>query len=227
MVDFDALVLAPTHRTFGESVAYYAAIGKYYFTNHPVKDVTSVVSVLGPVSSADYSVTIDNTTQVRRSALAADYIVVYVSAGIPDGTAFDVTYTYSQSIANFQNTLNQDANRILTSDPLVKRAYPLEFFANAALTLVANADGPSTRQRVKNALIQYFGNYRMNNKVQESDLIIVMQQGYGDFPVNAVDAVVINSWYLKDEFGTVYTPVADTVLVGKTQYAVYGSAILV
>ena len=27
MVDFDALVLAPTHRTFGECVAYYAAIG--------------------------------------------------------------------------------------------------------------------------------------------------------------------------------------------------------
>jgi phage-related baseplate assembly protein len=133
---------------------------------------------------------------------------------------------YSQNIANFQNTLNQNANDVLTSNVLVKRAFPLSFYINAFLTLVANADGPATRSAVKNALIQFLDNYRLGAGIQESDIIIVMQQGYGDFPVSSVDAVVINSYYLMDEFGTTYLPVASTIAVANTQYVVYGNAVL-
>lgn len=210
-----------------DTFTYYASTVRYYLTNRPAVDVTSIVSaVVGPVGTADYSVSIDNTTPLRRSTEAADYITIRASAGIPDGTTFTVTYTYSQNVANLQNTIDQVTNKVITSNVLIKRAYPLHFYVNATLTLIANADGPTTRSTVKNALIQFFTNYRLGSPVQESDIIIVMQQGYGDYPVNTVDSVVINSFYLQDEFGTIYNPVSESITVGNTQYAVYGNAVV-
>ena len=223
----DVFVIDPYSTAITETFTY-ALSTRYYLANSPVKSVTAVVTALppGPVSSADYDVFIDNTSPLRRSVDAADYIEIRVSAGLSPGDVFTVTYTYSQNIANFQNTINQNANDVLTSNVLVKRAFPLGFYINASLTLVANADGPATRSAVKNALIQFLDNYRLGAGIQESDIIIVMQQGYGDYPVSSVDAVVINSYYLMDELGTVYSPVASAIAVANTQYVVYGNAVL-
>ena len=223
----DVFVIDSFSTAITETFTYYSSTGRYYLSNNPVKSVTAVVSAIsGPVGSADYDVFIDNTSLLRRSVYAADYVEIRVSAGLSPGSPFTVTYTYSQNIANFQNTLNQNVNEVLTSNVLVKRAFPLSFYINASLTLIANADGPATRSTVKNALIQFLDNYRLGTGIQESDIIIVMQQGYGDFPVSSVDAVVINSYYLMDEFGTTYSPVASTIAVANTQYVVYGNATL-
>ena len=221
----DVFVIDRDITSITETFTYYAHIPRYYFSNPPIRGVTSVVSSTGgTVSSGNYDVNIDNTSPLRRSTLAQDYIEIRAAASLPEGSTFTVTYTYSQTIVNFQSNLELDTNDILTADPLVKRAYPLSFYINATLTLTANADGPTNRNRARNALIQFLDQYRLGENIQKSDIIIVLQQGYGDFPIAEVDAVVIQSYYLQDEFGVNYTPIDEVITVGTKQYVVFGGS---
>jgi hypothetical protein len=221
----DVFVIDSNTTSISETFTYRTNIPRYYFSYNPLLSVTSVVSsATGTISSNDYDVNIDNTSPLRRSRYAQDYIEIRNSASLPDGSSFTVTYIYNQTILTFQSNLELDENNILTADPLVKRAYPLSFYINARLTLTANADGPTNRNRARNALIQFLTQYRLGEDIQKSDIIIVLQQGYGDFPIAEVDAVVINEYYLEDEFGNDYLPVDEVISVTDKQYVVHGSA---
>jgi len=208
-----------------QAFTYQPSVPRYYFENLPVVSVSSVrSSVAGVISSASYDVSLDTTTPLRRSALAQEYIEIRASASLAPGTPFEVTYTYRADVAQLQSTFDQDDNNVLTADPLVKHAYPLSFIINTTLTLKTNADGPTTRNRVRNALIQYLATFRLGQHVQKSDVIIVLQEGYGDFAVDSVDAVIINSYSLLDEFGVSYLPVDETISVSSKQYVIAGTA---
>lgn len=221
----DVFVIDQNTTAITETFTYRASIPRYYLSNSPVASVTSVISAIsGAVSSSDYDVNIDNSSPLRRSTLAQDYIEIRASASLPEASNFTVTYTYNQTIVNFQSNLELDTDNILTADPLVKRAFPLSFYINATLTLTANADGPTNRNRARNALIQFLSQYRLGEDIQKSDVIIVLQQGYGDFPIAEVDAVIINEYYLEDEFGTTYLPVDETITVSDKQYVIHGTA---
>jgi len=161
---------------------------------------------------------------MRRSIYAQDYIEILPTASLAEGAGFNVTYNYSNLLNQSQSSLMLPENKVLTADVLLKRAYPLSLFINATLTLKSNADGPATRSKVRNALSQYISSYRLGDDIQKSDLIIVMQEGFGDYPVENVDAVIINSYYLQDEYGNKYNPVTEVISVGNTQHAIYGSA---
>ena len=210
-----------------QTFTYSTAVTNYYFDDVPVYEVTSVVSPAGPLSSADYDVHLDNTTSMRRSIYASDYISIRASASLTPGTQFTVTYTYNADVYQLQNYFYADANKVLTANVLIKRAYPLELNINASLTLQPNADGPTTRNKVKNALIQYLSNFRLKQGIQESDLILVLQQGYGDFTTTSVDAVIINSFYLTDEFGVITNPVGQALTVSRKQYIVPGTFVVI
>lgn len=224
----DAFVIDTSATAVNETFSYSPAKQKYYFTNRPVRSVTAVIAAIaGTLSTTEYDVFIDATSTVRRSVYAADYIEIRLAAGLAAGEPFTVTYTYAENIVTAQNELGLVTNKVLTADVLLKKAYPLSFYINATLTLFANSDGPTTRAKVKNALAQFLSEYRLGQNLQKSDIVIVLQQGYGDFPVVSVDAVVISSYYLQDEFGTVYNAVDETIEVGDKYYVVYGSATIV
>lgn len=196
----------------------------YYFSKRPILSVTAVVgSTIGTLSTSQYSINVDNSSTYRRSIYSLDYIRITAGAGIPYGEMITVTYTYAPLVVNAQASLDLNENKILTADVVFKRAYPLYLYLNATLTLKANADGPSTRSSVKNALSQFLSTYRLGDDLQKSDLIVVCQEGYGDFPAYSVDAVVINSYYLYDEFGTTYTPSNEIISVSRKQYVVTGT----
>jgi len=208
-----------------QTFTYQTHIPRYYFNNLPVVLVSSVESsVSGIISSSNYDVNIDNTSPLRRSAFSQDYIEIRTSASLTPGTTFDVTYTYRADIAQLQGTFTRPTNDVLTAEPLVKHAYPLSFIINATLTLKTNADGPATRNRVRNALIQFLATYRLGQDIQKSDIVIVLQEGYGDFAVDSVDAVIINSYYLQNEFGVTFLPVDETISVTNKQYVIPGTA---
>jgi hypothetical protein len=224
----DVFVVDRYSQTQIDTFTYYPNVEVYSFTKHPVKEVTSVVSsVTGTVGSNDYDVHIDNATPLRRSVHADDYISIRSSASLPSGSTFTVTYTYSEEITTAQDSLAIDSNEILTANPLIKRAFPLYLYVTARLTLMTNADGPSTRNNCRSALIQFIANYGLGGNLQKSDIIIVLQEGFGDFPVSTVDAVVITDYYLQDEFGNNYLPVDEVISVADTQYVVYGAATIV
>lgn len=223
----DAFVIDFSAETVTDTFTYRIAQSKYYFSKRPALEVTSVVSAsIGVVPTNQYYVHIDSTSPLRRSVDADDYLE-FVGAPIPDGTSVSVTYNYCSSIYQAQQTFNLPENRVLTAGELIKRAYPMYLYLNATLSLKANADGPSTRNKCRNALAQFMATYRLGISVQESDLIVVLQQGYGDYPVDTVDQVVITSFYLVDEGGTTYLPVAETIVLNNKQHAVYGSSAIV
>lgn len=222
----DVFVVAPYTKSITETFTYYPNTPRFYLANSPVREITAVVASIGPIRASNYDINIDNTTPLRRSQYAMDYIEIRNSASLPPGTTVEVTYTYVEDIRTMQKNFTTDDNQVLTADIIVKRAFPVSLYLNATLTLTLNADGPTTRTRCRNALIQFMDTYRLNMPIQKSDLIVVLQQGYGDFPVDAVDAVIINSFYVKDEFGNVTQPVDEVISIGKKYYAVFGSAVL-
>jgi hypothetical protein len=222
----DVFVIAPYTKSITETFIYYPNTPRFYLSNSPVREVTSVIASTGPVLSTNYDVNVDNTTPLRRSQYAEDYVEIRNSASIPSGTQVDITYTYVEDIRTMQQAFTNDNNEVLTAAVIVKRAFPVSLYINANLTLTLNADGPSTRTRCRNALIQFMDTYRLNDSIQKSDLILVLQQGYGDFPVDTVDAVIVNSYYVRDEFGNITLPIDEVISVGKKYYAVFGNAVL-
>lgn len=224
----DAFIIDYSSEQASDVFVYYPFQQRYYFTLRPVTEVTSVISDTGgAVSSGLWDVVIDHTTPMRRSVNSYDYIEFAPSVALLPGTRITVTYNYSSKIKVAQEDIIKDSNKILTSDVLLKRAYPLYMYINAQITLKANADGPATRNSVKNALAQFLATYTLGQDVQKSDLIVVLQNGYGDYPVESVDAVVISQYYLQDEYGNSYTPVNEVISVNNKQHVVYGSSSIV
>jgi len=224
----DVFVINASSTAYTETMTYDPAQTRYYLTQRPVIAVTGVVgSIVGTLSSSQYSAYIDNTTGLRRSIYAQDYIVIDHSANMSAGEVMTVTYNYASLVRQVQGTLDLNANNVLTADPLVKRAIPLYLYLNATLTLKSNADGPTTRNRIKNALGQFMATYRLGDAIQKSDLIVVLQNGYGDYTVTEVDAVVLSSYYLQDSSGTQRSPVSEVITVSNKEYALYGSATLI
>lgn len=220
----DVFVINSSSTAETEIFEYDPAQSRYYLTSRPALEVTSVVgSNKGALGASDYDTNIDNSSPLRRSIYGQDYIRIRTAAALLTGEQITVTYNYASLVVNTQSSLNLNSNDVLTADPLVKRAYPLFLYIVASLALKANADGPTVRNKVRNALSQYSSAYRLGGDLQKSDLIVVMQEGYGDYPVENVDAVIISSYYLRDEFGITHQPVNEVISVNDKQYIVYGS----
>lgn len=223
-VGVDVFVINSSSDVESDTFMYDPSQDIYYFSKRPILAVTSVVgSTLGTLSPSQYSVNTDNSTAYRRSVYAQDYIRINAGTGIPYGEQITVTYTYASLIVNAQSTLDLNENKVLTADVVLKRAYPCYLYFNATLTLKANADGPTTRNTVKGAISSLLSTYRLGDDIQKSDLTVACQSGYGEYPVYSVDAVVINSYYLVDEFGTTYLPTNEIITLTRKQYVVVGA----
>jgi hypothetical protein len=221
----DVFVINQSSAVATETFTYDPSQTRYYLSNRPVLEVTSVVGEnAGTLSASDFDSNVDNTTPMRRSIYGMDYVTFRASAALLTGEQITVTYNYSALIRQVQQTLDENENDVLTADPLIKRGLRLYFYINATLTLKANADGALVRNRVRNALSQYLARYRMGNDIQQSDIIIVIQEGYGDYPIEMVDAVVINSYHVQDEDGNTRQPVSSVISVENKEYVVYGQA---
>jgi len=224
----DVFVIDNSYATHTETFTYDPSRERYYFSLRPVVAVTSVQgSLTGILGVNEYDVNIDTTSEYRRSTQGLDYISFRQTSGLSVGEGVSVTYTYSEAIRQAQSNLELNPNKILTTDALVKRAYPLYFYLTATLSLTTNADGPATRNKARNAVVQLLSTYRLGGDIQKSDLVVVLQEGYGDYPIDTVDAVLISDYYLQDEFGTTYQPVDEVISVGNKQYVVYGRTVIV
>jgi hypothetical protein len=220
----DVFVINTSAEVKVDTIVYDPSQEIYYLSKRPVLAVSSVVgSITGTLDSSQYSINIDSTSSLRRSIYAQDYIRIPNGSGIPYGEIITIAYTYAPLIVNAQSTLDNNDNDVLTADVLLKRAYPISLYLNANLTLKANADGPSTRNTVRNALTSWIADYHLGDDIQKSDLIVICQQGYGEFPVYTVDAVILNSYYGLDEFGNAYNPVNEIVSINDKQYVVLGT----
>jgi uncharacterized phage protein gp47/JayE len=221
----DVFVVSSATAAVTETFTYDPARTRYSLAYKPLLSVASIVSTtLGTLSASQYTVNIDNTTAYRRSIYANDYFSITPGTALTTGEIITINYTYASQITQGQATFDQSQNDVLTADVILKKAITCYMYLTAALTLKANADAPTTRTQCKNALQQFLSTYRLGDDIQKSDLVVVLQTGYGDYPVDDVDAVSISTYYLVDELGVTYTPVNDVISLGMKNYVVYGNA---
>lgn len=224
-IGIDVFVVSTTASSVTENIAYDPAQVTYNLSYRPVLSVTSVTgAILGTLTTAQYSVNIDETSQYRRSADANDSITITPGTPLAIGEIVSIVYTYAAAVKQAQDTLELDENYVLTADVLIKNAIPAYLYLTATLNLKANADAPTTREQCRNALSQFLATYRLGDDIQKSDFIIVLQNGYGEYSVTDVDSVSITSYYLQDSLGNVYTATNDVIEVDNKHYVVYGSA---
>jgi len=225
----DAFVIDTSLAAKTDTFTYDPSQPRYYFSKRPIIAASAPVAVsVGTLPASQYSVTKDSTSGRSRSTEAIDYVEISTAAALSAGETFTISYTYPETLYNSQGNFDLPENNILTADVLLKQAYPMYLYINASLTLLPNADGATVRNRVRNALSQYINeNYRLGNDIQKSDLIIVLQEGYGDYPVTSVDAVIIHSYYLRDESGNSTMPTNEIIPVNNKQYVVLGQATIV
>ncbi len=221
----DAFVRSDSVTSVTETFSYDPARQKYALSYKPVSSVTAVrAAIYGTLTAAQYTVNIDNTSEYRRSAYANDYIAITPGVPLTLGDVITVSYTYSAQVKQAQDTFELSANDVLTTDVVLKKAIASYLYLTATLTLKSNADAPTVRTQCKNALMQFLSTYRLGDDIQKSDLIVALQIGYGDYPVDDVDAVGIISYYLIDELGISYTPTNDVISLDEKHYVVYGAA---
>ena len=221
----DVFVVSTSVTAVTQTFTYDPSQATYNLTYKPVLTVASVSgAILGTLNNTQYSVNIDETSEYRRSALADDTITITPGTPLAVGELVTITYTYAARVTQAQATLELDENDVLTADVLIKNAIPAYLYMTATLNLKANADAPTTRTQCRNALSQFLATYRLGDDIQKSDFIIVLQEGYGDYPVTDVDSVTISNYYLEDDLGNIYVAVNDTISVDYKHYVVYGSA---
>jgi phage-related baseplate assembly protein len=224
-IGIDVFVVSTASSAVSQTIFYDPAQVTYNLSYKPVLLVTSVTgSILGTLSNTQYSVNIDETSEYRRSTEANDSITITPGTPLLVGETISIVYTYAAAVTQAQTTLELDENYVLTADVLIKNAIPAYLYMSATLNFKANADAPTTREQCRNALSSYLATYRLGDDIQKSDFIIVLQEGYGDYPVTDVDSVMITNYYLQDSLGNVYTSVNDVISVDNKHYVVYGSA---
>jgi hypothetical protein len=223
----DVFVIDNSSESATETFLYDPAALTYTFVKRPIREVTSVTgSTYGILASTDYDEIIDSTSSLRRSINAVDYLRIHADVPLLLNEQITVVYNFFSQTVQAQDTIDNNDNNILTADPLLKHAFPLYLYLNAKLILKANADGPGTRSKAKNALSQLLATYRLGDDIQKSDLIVTLQTGYGDYPITSVDYVTISSYYLQDEFGNTYLPTDEVITVGYKYFVLYGDAVL-
>ena len=110
----DVFVINNSSEAFIDIFTYDPSQEKYYLTKRPVLEVTSVVgSNKGNLGASDYDAMIDNTSPLRRSIYAQDYLTFDAAAGLLYGETITVQYNYAPLIIQAQENLGLNENDVL------------------------------------------------------------------------------------------------------------------
>lgn len=98
---------------------------------------------------------------------------------IPNGANIEVKYMVNETLRNCGYSLNEEANRIITADVIVKEAIPV--YANVQFdvkltdkkTVLAFED---IKAKIKSSVGTFFNAYHMGDQVEESDLVAWLYQ---------------------------------------------------
>lgn len=98
---------------------------------------------------------------------------------IPNGSTIEVTYILNETLRQCSYSLNEEANRIITADVIVKEAAPVyvnvqfEVKLTDYRTVLTFED---IQAKIKASVVNFFNSYRMGDQVEESDLVAWLYQ---------------------------------------------------
>lgn len=165
-----------------------------------IKPLVNVVQIMGKndldedvnlVPGTDYEIFYDTYSVNRRSIYETSKIVLHISSFTPlAGSILTVQYTYNANVGNIQSFLEQEENKVLGSDVMVKLG--IEVLANvaASITTFPGYSKDSVKQDVEAALVNHFNAFLLDDDVQDSDVIATIAN------VSGVDSVDVGSFVL-------------------------------
>jgi len=162
----------------------------------------------------------DSTSTARFSTQSLDRVRLLGGWPFPDTVT--LTYSYADGVAETQDTLALSRFRANSDNVFVKKGIEHLVYFTVQASFFANTDTDLEKSNVESAVSSFLSAYRLGDPLQESDLVIVFQQGYGDFPVTAVDQVIFVNWYSVDELGVTHTPVSEEIELSRKEYARLG-----
>jgi uncharacterized phage protein gp47/JayE len=206
---------------------YFTAQTDYQLLYPPVISVSvvqgAVAGILIPIT--DYETIKDTTSTRRLSPLALEYVRITPAgqAKLAEGEILTIVYTYPSDLHSAWDLLHDPANLIIFADPYTKKAIKWVVDIKAQVSFFANVDTATEKTRIENALIEYFNQYALGTDIQDSDIIVVMQTGYGDYPISSVDQVIITEIKATSVFGDVEIDAGAGIQLDDKGYARFGS----
>ena len=167
----------------------------------------------GHVEGEDYSIVLRDGIEnpLRRSSKAGATFKIadstkftYDAIGV--GEVVAVTYSYSPLIGEVQTVLESEDVRLLSANPIVKEALRADFTVKAKVSFFANVDRVAEREKITSALTSWFEDFGLNVAIDQSDIIIAIQTGHGDFPIFSVDSVSISEFSALSEAAEALSP---------------------
>lgn len=102
------------------------------------------------------------------------YMEIINSDDYPNGYELTIDYLINETIRNVDFSLNEDYNRIITADLLIKEAEAIPVNAQFSVKISNKyklADADYIRAKIKSSVIAFFDNYMMGDRVDQSDLV--------------------------------------------------------
>ncbi|MGL5716703.1 MAG: hypothetical protein ACRCX2_27055, partial [Paraclostridium sp.] len=118
----------------------------------------------------------------------------------PNGEDLAIEYIANTTISDVSFSLNEDYNRIITADILVKKAEQIPVNVQFSVKMTNKyklADIEYIKSKIKSSVVDFFDNYKMGDNVEQSDLVGWL---YADKNVN--DAIQ----YISLPFDVFYIP---------------------
>ncbi len=214
-----------------EAFVYNTGDPGYTPVNRPVLSIDAIDgTALGvlrafipyPNPSPDFQFIKDTTGAYATSIQSADKMV-WLSGIKPDtASTVYITYTYNKEVQTLQNFMNEDQNKVVGANVLIKTGFVANLTLSLTVVLFSTADPTLARAKVTNAITQYLDTFSFGQSLEMSDLLLVAQLGtFTDYVITEVDYVIFDpnliSAYVPD-LGTTINMINDTLTVPKDQY---------
>ena len=225
----DLFVIDPSSEQMIQAETYFAAMTDYRITYPPVLQVSSVTGatagVLVPI--ADYEVIRDVTGIYRFSPLADEYLrLTALGKGkLTEGESLVIVYNRPSMVYEGWDLIRNPANLIVFAAPVIKKGIEWLVEMEVTVSFFANVDSATEKTNIENALIEFFDQYELGLDIDQSDIEITIQTGFGDYPISSVDQVVVHSFQAVSEFGEIRTPVNEKITLDQKGFARFGSIV--
>lgn len=92
---------------------------------------------------------------------------------------YTVTYAYNKLVEDMQNEFDDENNKILTSDILIRTTSKLEVSMDFDIVTLAGYDGTTIRNSVVYQIQNYVNNFKLNETLRQSDIIGIVESVVG------------------------------------------------
>lgn len=174
-----------------EPRTFIAGVPTYVLQQQPVEPVSVNETIAGTVGGLSFNfiegtnfvVNQDNTTSVGGSTKAATSIT-FLGSPFPDAnTVITIDYSVNNLIVDLQTSINNDSNRIIGTDILIREAIKVLVDVSAFITVFPGFTKANVIVAAENNVETLLNSSTLGSSISESDIIATIQDTPG---VNAV-----------------------------------------